>query len=381
MNMNYQDYFNLYNGDIQNNQKYLRKSLKEPDVVYKSRLNWSSYQNWARRVVDTIIGYLIYNEPRIENGRQDLNEKSLAIEVAIKSLVGGWCIGLVLPTGIGIYDLRYVIDNRDSDNTIILKGSDAELTMDFKQMEITSSNGMKEPFKLHQFVEIYWNTDRKSILADIAMIILEIYNLNSGLNSLLNLAQTWFLTGPNLPSGSEPEAYSYVPVVDGVKLDIVQPNIEDKARVIREEINQRVVQIGRLTGLEAELTDTIKFESGVSKAFSMIDTTALMQIISTNVSIGVNRLLASWAELLGGPVSTIQLDPLYKPKDAKNSLDSLYKYAKFVTMPAAIKLAQSEATEVMFDNRTRAERDIILQDIQKSNGVLPIDQLTGFLNG
>lgn len=363
------DYYNLYDGNILEDPRYLRKGIKESNLSYQTRLKWSSYQNWAKRVVDTYLGYLLYNPPRIENERKEYDTRQIIISSAIHAMVGGVAYALVLPTGIKIYRC---IDVEVGENSYRFKGANDELYVEFQGGEgtITNKAGEKESIYPEQIVEIYWNENKRSILADIAMIIIEIYNINSVLNTKLNMAQTWFLTGPQLAEGMEPEPYSYIPAIDGVQLQIVQPDVATDAAILRQEINHRIMQIGRLTGLEAELSDEIKFESGISKAFSMIDTAALVQILAVQISLHVNQIFGAYASLKGGKPTVIQLDPLLKPKDPNISLSVLEKYARFVNTPEAVKLAQKEATSIVMSSRTYQERDEVEKSIDKSSGVL-----------
>ena len=90
MRLETEDFYNLYEGGnrVHDTHRYLRKLFNEDDEAYQKRLNWASYPNYQRKIVNTYVGYVFHGKITVEPaGPLDLEK--IARKACMHALIGG----------------------------------------------------------------------------------------------------------------------------------------------------------------------------------------------------------------------------------------------------------------------------------------------------
>lgn len=358
------DIYDIFNGAILNRARFLWKNYGEQTEEYNSRLDRSVFNNWLKKGVEIYLGYVFSGRHTIET-RPDFDILSLSKKIALHSILGGKCYVLVLRSGAAVYREDQV---SISDDQTVISGEEDSIVISGGEVRNKVAEE-SEPFTPEQLIECCLTEDGKSMVYTAAEKTVDLYNLENTASVQLARSLTFYTTGGMVEKASDLKPYSHVPVdSQGNPLSIVQPAIRDNVETIRSEIRYRVMDIGRIMGLEAEFAEEIRFESGISKAYSMIDIEAIISLISTNVSLWASQAARVYRSIVGGPDCWISLDPTLAPATIQNRLMEFREFSDLVPVPAVKKALWVKATEMMFSDWPDNDRAQLISAIEGHDG-------------
>lgn len=376
------DWYNLYEARILDHEdhQYLWRNPAEKPKAFQERLRRASYTNWIAKVVDTYIGYVFYNKAKGDiDVITEWNIKEIAKSIGTHTLIGGIAYVLVLQKGPRVYRINQITwEKRAGVRKVKIEGFNAEINIDFikKTIEVNQDGNIEreENFDPDRFFWIKWNETGRSLIKGIDHLAVQIFNFSSVLDYHIFVSMTWWGVGP-ADMDKMPPAYSLIKIEGGGgaagEFKIVTPDTAGQITIIRQEIDKRIMQMGRIVGLEAEFAEELKFESGISKAYSLIDTNAIIQNLAFAIMWGANRAGKEWQKLNPGrPIPTIELDPLLRPDKDEMILNRLKDLANFVGTPLVVKEAQRQAAKLVLSTIPPERMKAILEEIEKSEGLL-----------
>lgn len=367
------DLYDLYEGGdrVLTNTNFLRQGFEEQPAEYQERLRWASYVNYQKKIVNTYLSYIFYGKVDVEPS-EPLPLEGIARKLVKHALIGGESYALETEGVINVFDKRQVTGNN---GVYVISGGKVSTTIDTAKKTITglkkgSSELITESLKDGRFVICRWNDDGTSLIADTAMLNLQIYNFQSILDAHHNRGLYYLLYGPNLgPGKTKPKARSYIPV----NKDEITPGVllidSPAADKVRAEIDRRKMDMAITVGLEQEFSDSIKVESGVSRAIKMLDTNAIVSSAAFYVQIAVNQISAYHGKEYKHNAQVLKLNPLLKvtTKDEEYAkYKFLLEYCGTDEVAKAVQVAALKTCAV--GDIDPKEMDLLVKDIKKNGG-------------
>ena len=367
-----EDYYNIYsgNGVLENPKLYLRRPAGETDQSYNDRCAWASWPNWCKKAHTIYLGYLFSSKPKIEPN-QEFCILSLAHSAAHNSLIGGYAWIVVLPSGPAVYRADRVTLQENGMRGQI-HGLTNSYSFDFDSGLIMDNNNpsIVEDFEPDQLILVKWNETKDSLFVDVGPLNIEIFNLNSIKKYHIIRSLHWFLEGRK---GEEPHPYDFVPRDnDQPPLTFVQPDNSSMIDTINKDVIETILNIGSILGLSAEFEREIRFQTGISKMIDLIDTNAIVKMIATNISKACNMAAVTFQRLRGGPLASIQIDPILRPTEDKESIQELKDAQVFVNNPDITKILQKEMLKITLLKRgySMEELEPLLIKIEQGDGII-----------
>lgn len=368
------DLYDLYEGGerVLSNPRFLRRGFEESEAEYSERLTWASYVNYQKKIVNTYLSYIFYGEVTVEPSTP-LPLEDIARKLAKHALIGGEAYALETEGEVHVYDRRQVTCNN---GVYVIAGQGVSTKIDTINKTITGlKRGSKtetitEPLKDGRFVICRWNDDGTSLIADTAMLNLQIYNFQSILDAHYNRSLYYLLYGPNLGPGKKtPSPRSYIPV----SKDEVAPGVllidSPSTDKVRAEIDRRKMDMAIAVGLEQEFSDATKVESGVARAIKMLDTNAIVASAAYFIQQAVTQISEYYAKEYKQDIQTIKFTPLM------NVVTQDEEYAKYKFLleycgtDEVAKEVQAIALRACAGSQIDPKKmDLLVDDIQKNGG-------------
>jgi len=300
------DIYNLVENKItQNLQTYVWRDRLEHPKAYALRLKRTSYDNWLKKAVNILLGYFL-KDHKFKGERPDLDAFATVRAMGYHAIVGGAYYRLTLPGP------RIIVFRKDA-----VKGEPREAPARWEAaapegIYVVERNGEKgRPLtvqlwnrdkaplgpavdlaeKAWSFVS--WTEDGESVLVGAAQLAIVALNLGSHLDDLLFELGRTYLFGPKQKEGERPYYSTYIPLAESMKSPgSVTTGSPEAVRLIGEAYRSKIFDIGRLLGLESEFAEELKFESGISKSFSLIDINAWIAALGVAVQQDANEAFA-----------------------------------------------------------------------------------------
>lgn len=374
-----QDYYNCYYGGkhITNDKRYLRKVVNELPEEYNNRQRFATYPNFQSKIIDIIQGYVHFHKATIEDS--DLDLEDLSRKTVKHSSIAGIAYILTLPIGPKVYPCTNVKPTI-SDGVCIgyeFNGRDGQISVDLESKKVTQQIKGKEEQILQYYpdmvVEVRWNEKGESLIRDTAPLNILIYNLQSILDSLASMMQLVYPYGPPIGEDKRPQQGTYIPVNQGEQVPgFAQPNMS-QIEILRKEIDIRIMQMGRMVGLESEFSEETTVQSGIAKAYQMIDTTAVVAQIAREASNSINRAALCWSNMTGKKGGSISLNPIMHPDIKNEAIREIQSLLAIVKTEEIIKWAQQKAFLSIASNENQAEKQRLIEDIKKNGGAAAMD--------
>jgi hypothetical protein len=368
------DLYDLFEGGerVLANTKFMRRGFEESDTEFNERLTWASYVNYQKKIINTYLSYIFYGEVTVEPSTP-LPLEDIARKLAKHALIGGEAYALETEGNVHVYDKRQVTCN----NGVYVIGSKGISTkIDTINKTITglkrgsTTEIITEKLKDGRFVICRWNDDGTSLIADTAMLNLQIFNFQSILDAHYNRSLYYLLYGPNLgPGKKNPSPRSYIPV----NKDEVAPGVllidSPATDKVRSEIDRRKMDMAITVGLEQEFSDVTKVESGVARAIKMLDTNAIVSSAAYFVQHAVNQVAEYHAKEYKHDVQTIKFSPLLNVVSQDEEYAKYKFLLEFCGTDEVAKEVQAIALRACSGSKIDPKRmDLLVKDIQKNGG-------------
>lgn len=368
------DLYDLFEGGerVLNNTKFMRRGFEESEEEYNERMNWASYVNYQKKIINTYLSYIFYGEVTVEPAGP-LELEKIARKLAKHALIGGEAYALEAENQVHVYDRRQVTNN----NGVYVIGSHGISTkIDTINKTITglkrgsTTEVVTEKLKDGRFVVCKWNDDGTSLIADTAMLNLQIFNFQSILDAHYNRSLYYLLYGPNLgPGKKNVSPRSYIPV----NKDEVTPGVltidSPATDKVRAEIDRRKMDMAITVGLEQEFSDVTKVESGVARAIKMLDTNAIVSSAAYHVQQAVNQISEHYSKEYKSKPQTIKFSPML------NVVSQDEEYAKYKFLleycgtDEVAKEIQAVALRACAGSSIDPKKmDLLVKDIQTNGG-------------
>lgn len=401
MPMGPEQYYKLYDGGFMEDDSasYLWRDDRENDTNYAKRLTWTVYKNWIKKAVNIYVAYCLDNA-KTEGDPTYPSILAFCRKLLADSLVGGEAYVLVLEKGPKVY--RCI----DWEETCIVNDAGQKLetyrsTNDGEQIQITfpedappdavgtiqtvkgGQASEPQPIYRDQFFEVE-ALDGYSLIRDAAYLALQIFNLESVCDYESSRMVRSILFGPPFKS-DQTQIYfgAYVPLNDGLDATTVSSlQMADRQSIdaLRSVIADKVMDLGRTLGLEAEFAEEIKYESGISKAFGLIDINAIVNMAGEAAEQGTNKAYDVWYRRygIGGMVPHITLSKELRPDARAADVELFSKVADYVNLPETRKEARKQMILTAFRGIPAGRiRELMVEVEALSANVGPYNDLTG----
>lgn len=293
---------------------YLQQATKEKNNEFLKRLLWTPYPNYQKKIVNSYQSYLFANKviyrSETEGAMPSFEMELFSRSAARHSFVGGCCYALTIeePKIYTVLQCRevnpgvYHINAGKPDFTIV---DENNKTITQGTVETTLEEG--------QFVKISYDEMSISLLADTAPMNVAIYNHLSVKNAHISRSILYWVTGPSVGDGKEPEPFHYIPTEDGEsKVEIASPDVE-QIRVIAEDIRGQVIEMGIICGLEEEFgAEVVAGDSAIAHEVRMLDTNAVLTGAAIHIASGVNKVSRYYHSKINKPVVEMTINPRLK---------------------------------------------------------------------
>ena len=376
-----EDYYRLYTGgnEVLHDKTYLHKAHKEPDEVFLKRLNRAHYENFQAKIVNTYVGYLFFNKAQVEGTSDEVDPEAVAREAAFHAFIGGEAYILALDSGLKVYDARQVQPEKGS-GVVNIVGSNGKIRIDkdagtIKGEFTDKSKNFEGAYTEGQLQRVRWNETGASLLRDSAPMNIKLFNLESIIDSLSQMSSVYYIYGPPIGEEDDVEPFSYIEVSANEQTPgILQPQTEiiDGLEKRKEGL---IARMGRMVGLQSEFNEEIVVQSGIAKAYQILDTNAIIQSAAYNIASAVNDALAVYAALTRTTAVTIKLEPLLNPEGKNEQVERYIRAAKFVQTDKFVKKMQKEVAKVLLAEETPKELQEILEDIETNGGLNAVQDL------
>lgn len=379
MRLSIADYYALYEGADAVTERFIWKvAPNEPAEILADRFSKSAYLNIVAKAVDTYMGYVFSNKPKISE-LAALDLESALWKSTFHSILGGNCLGMVLPEvkepiifpwtsvktdGLGHdeYKVSCIVDGNQgtyhiTKDRIILSGDN-----------IKGNEWARNP---DQVIEIHWNEKRLSLVRDLAPLAVKILNYDSIADTHAQHSIYYVTDGPEL-TGEQKKLipYSHIPRqsndVPGVSFKSPPTDAMDK---VEAKLEKTILRAGKVVGLEREFATEYKVQSGYSQEMQMVSTNAItMMIASANVR-AINRLSAAWTKLTKLEGGTIQLEPALTPQARTELLSQLKLGADTIKTDLAAKAFLKEIAKITLATAPKEDLQAVLDDLEKNGGL------------
>lgn len=397
-----EQFYKLYDGgfiekDLGN---YLWSDLRESPDNYNKRAVWTVYKNWIKKAVNIYVAYCMDNA-KAEGDDTWTGILAFCRKLLVDSLVGGEAYVLVLEEGPKVYrctewEEQYVTDdagqvleiytsmNDDGEKLEIRFPKDApDDALGTIQKTERGTVGEALPIYRDQFFEVEWS-DGESLIKDAAYLALQIFNFESICDYESSRMVRSIQFGPPLKSDKTQMFYgSYVPLNDGLDTNAVTSlQLADRQSIeaMRTVIADKVMDLGRTLGLEAEFAEEIKYESGISKAFGLIDINAIVNMAGESCERGSNKAYEVWYARYGKPglVPHITLSKELRPDARAADVELFRAVADYVNLPESRKEARKQMLLTAFRGIPASRmRELMVEVEALSPSVGPYNDLTG----
>lgn len=358
---------------VAGNSNYLWRHPEEDGKAYGRRLARSAYINFQGKIINIVKGYVFYNSPVVDS---ELPLRDIADELTTHTLVGGVAYLLTLPEGIEVYPITAVSSKevttaagkvRDYE----INGYEGKITVMFSVGKIRHDIQGKTTFsdlKEDQFILVHWNQHCQSLIQDTAMLNLEIHNKRSWKSNTQMQVLVTIPYGPPIDSDkAEDGVYVNVGSEDQAP-GFAQPSIT-QTQFLSEDIEKDILIMGKMVGLESEFSDITKISPGVSTAYEMIDTIAMISEIASAINIAMNKAAACYTRLTGKKGGTISLAPLTNPIVRQGKLSEYRALLKEVPTDVVIKFAQSKIVSIVASDEPGVIREALIKDVEANGGI------------
>lgn len=380
------DFYNCFEGGtaVTSNPRYMRRIRNELPEEYTNRQRYSTYPNFQAKIIDTFISYQFFHASTITDSELELEQ--IAKDASRHAMVGGLSYILALPVGLKAYS-RLHVQRRVVDGLLVgydIAGNDGKIDVNVTERIVTIEKKGAEvqtlPYVDDMVVELRCNEKGESLLRDTAPLNILIYNLQSVLDSLAQMMLLVYPYGPPIGEEKKPEQGTYITVNQGeVVPGFAQPRM-DQVKILRDEINTRIMQMGRIVGLESEFSEETTVQSGIARAYQMIDTTAVINQIARETSNSVNRAASAWSLMTGRSGGTISINPIVHPEFKADTLREVRALLDLVKTDKVVKWAQRKAFLSVAANEMEKIKMDIADDIDRNGGLGAMDlgfDLTG----
>lgn len=371
MHLSITNFYELYTGGhfVTSNSFYTWPLINEPETTNArdKRINRSAYPNFQFKIVEIYKNYTLSGKPIFDDSAV-LKPMHLAVSMLHHMLIGGHCYALTLGSGITkIYRADCVEEN---DGVFTITGKDEDHKIVVTDTTITIYKGeeqpIEEPRTYHeQLLKCYWNDEMSSLIRDTANMNIQIYNYTSVLDTLVLQSANYNTTGPALADKTRIEPYQHIPQNNGEQpFQFVQPDT-GIMKQIREEIENRVMNMAAIVGLVREFSEQLKIDaSGKAHSFQMFDTNATILQIAKSTEKWVNIIAEVSQKLAGGKTASITLDPILSPTADEEKLNQLRWIRDNINDPQAIIEANVAIADIGFSHLSEARKTEVLTSIR-----------------
>lgn len=367
------DLYNLYKGGkfVHGKQRYLRKLYMEPDDAYNTRLEWATYQNYQKKIVNTYVGYVFHGKIVVDPPGP-LNLERIARKLCTHSLIGGVAYLLTIGDKMRVFTAKEVSEAEGTD-VYTISNDKGQWVIDTKGKTITgpdkSGTVVTETLGDGQFVECCWNEDEQSLIEDTACMNIELYNQKSQLQVHYDRGLFYFMYGPSLGKDQALTSGKYVPVNTGETIPGVVQVSSAAAEQLRREMQVTKMEMAITVALEQEFADQIKAESGYAVATRKLDTNAIIASIAFAIQTSIDKACAYYASVNGVPAQTLRLDPFIKVMDATDEQNKYKQIINIAGTELVTKTVQKNVVQQGLASELKPEElKSLLDDIDVNGG-------------
>ncbi|HNA77830.1 MAG TPA: hypothetical protein PKY99_00165 [Turneriella sp.] len=373
MRLETEDFYNLYEGGnrVHDTHRYLRKLFNEDDEAYQKRLNWASYPNYQRKIVNTYVGYVFHGKITVEPaGPLDLEK--IARKACMHALIGGASYIFEADQKIRVFSRMQVAEDDDA-RVFTISAKNGKWVINTRDMTVTAPDKsgviVTEPLADGRFQRCIWNDDGQSLIADTARMNLQLYNMKSQLDTHFDRSLFFFLYGPTLGKDKKFTPGQYVPVNPGETMPGIVQVDSTAARSMREEMQILKREMAITVALEQEFADEVKVESGTALAVKKLDTNAIINSVAYAVQGSVNKVAAHYAAQYKTEPQTIKLDPFLKVREPRDEQEKYKRLIDIAGTDLITKQIQKNAVMHALAAEVKPEvLDSLLKDIDKNGG-------------
>jgi hypothetical protein len=379
MRLSIADYYALYEGADAITERYIWKvAPNEPAEIRADRFEKSAYLNIVAKAIDTYMGYVFSNRPKLSE-LAVLDLESALWKSVFHSTLGGNCLGMVLPeikepiifpwTSVSTDGLGH----DEYEVTCVVDGHNAKYRIFRDKIVLTGDNIQGKDWNRvqDQVIEIHWNEKKLSLIRDLAPLAVKILNYDSIADTHAAHSIHYVTDGPEL-AGEQKKLipYSHIPRqsndVPGVSFKSPPTEAMDK---VEAKLEKTILRAGKVVGLEREFATEYKVQSGYSQEMQMVSTNAItMMIASANVR-AINRLSAAWTKMTKLEGGTIQLEPALTPQAKTELLSQLKLGADTIRTNLAAKTFLKEIAKITLATAPKEELQAVLEDLEKNGGL------------
>ncbi len=377
-----EDLYNLYRGGryVLGSSNYLRRMFLESDEEFNTRLKWASYVNYPKKIVNTYKSYIFY-EKVIVAPPEPLDLEHIANRLCLHALIGGEAYLFEAQGQIQVFSRREV--SNETAGIYTIETSTGKWIIDTRNNTVTGPNAsgvhVTEPLAQGRFVVCRWNDDGVSLIEDICMMTLELYNMASQLKKHYDRSLFYLLYGPPLGDNVKPHTGQYIPVnANETPPGIVQIDSTAADRM-RKEMQTIKNEIAVSVSLEQEFADEIKIESGAALTVRKMDINAIITSVAFYITKAVNEAAAHYSRQYKTPLQTIQLEPLLKVQTPQEEFDKYKFMLEYAGTDAVCKQVQRQIVQQGLGTEiAKTDMDALLKSIDDEGGA-KLFQSQGFL--
>ena len=372
-----QQIYDLYFGGnrITGQSQYLWRHPEEDGQAYGRRLARSAYVNFQKKIINTVKGYVFYSEPQVDSV---LPLKKNAEDLTTHSLVGGIAYLLTLPEGIEVYP-RTCVEAKEvkkADGSTVcdyeISGREGKITVMYSigkvRHDIRGKNPVFTQLFEDQFLAVPWDISCESFIQDTAQLNLEIHNKRSWKSNTQMQVLVTIPYGPPIDT-AEPGDGVYVNVgSEDQAPGFAQPSIA-QTQFLGEDIDKDILTMGKMVGLESEFSDITKVQAGISTAYEMIDTIAMIGQIASAINVAINKASKCYTTMTGLNGGTIALAPLTNPIVRQGKISEFRALLKDVPTDKVTKYAQTKIVSIVAQDESPAVRKELIADVEENGGL------------
>jgi len=401
MRLTIQHLFDLYHGGhfVTGNSYFLWPQVNEQEApgMYERRLQRAAYPNFLFKIIEIYKGYVFWGSPKIE-GESPLNLQKLGSDILESALVGGFTYVLTLAEGPQVYPAHIVTFNDDGtveikldshgENLILISPESVEqgehgpvILKGTVKTIIKGTVTHEEPFTEGQLKKCKWDETGLSFIRDAAQLNLQIYNMQSVLDTLVLHAGIFITSGASIGDVKKVVPFMHIPTGQGeAPVEFKSPPVT-QLKGVREEIDRRISILAAIVGLSAEFSEELKIETGEARKWKMLDTNAVVLQMAMRTAQSINFIEEVHAGLTGRTPATIQLEPLLNPAGDFDKLAKLDNIISTINIDEIVKAAQAEKVKIAFSDLPDAVIENLVDIVKLKGGTDSLNRTELLLNG
>lgn len=362
-----QDYYRLYYGSEQLGLDLLFPlATNEPEDSRKARFEKATYMNIVAKAVDTYMGYVFSNPPKVSDVRFFELVETLRRSV-FHSILGGACLLIVLPKDpkikvFPVYSYQ-CLPNGDIEIDVESKGVSGKWLVTADRIITPDGEYIRNDDSV---VEVYWNEKKASLVRDLAPYAVKIFNYDSIADKQADNAAFWVSSGTPLPANKnriEPYMHFGRTNNDQPEPKFHMPEVQ-QMEGLDKRIDKFILRAGKTVGLEREFADEFYVASGVSQQMQMVSTNAITMLIASANVRAVNRVSEGGGKLSGVSGGTIAIEPALTPQARTELLNQLMSGAAKINTADAAEVYATEIIKVTLSGAPEAELNRALESVK-----------------